>query len=265
MAAITPQLVKELRDKTDAGMMECKKALTQTNGDIEAAVDILRKAGIAKSVNRADRATKEGKVFIAVDGNQAVAIEVLCETDFVANNEKFLEYGRSAARKILAATEGDGDISEAAQKMEETELAALFAKFGEKMTLRRALRYVSNGRIAFYLHAGGKIGVMVDIEGEIDDEGANNVCLQIAAFNPLFVTSGQIPADQIAHEREIAVAQLAGKPANIIDKIVDGKLAKWYEEICLVNQKWIMDDKTSFGKLYPKASVKRFIRWAVGQ
>lgn len=265
MAAITPQLVKELRDKTDAGMGECKKALVQTNGDLEAAVDILRKAGIAKSVNRADRATKEGKIFVAMNGKEALAVELLCETDFVANNDKFKEFGRTMAARILANTTGDGDVTEAAQKMEETELAALFSKFGEKMTLRRAIRYISEGRIASYLHMGGKIGVLVDIAGEIDDEGANNVCLQVAAFNPLYVTSDQIPADLVAHEREIAVAQLEGKPANIIDKIVGGKLNKWYTEICLVDQPWIMDDKTTFGKLYPNANVKRFIRWAVGQ
>ena len=144
MAAITPQMVKELRDKTDAGMGECKKALIEANGDIDAAVDILRKAGIAKSAHRADRATAEGKIFVAVDGNQALMLEVCCETDFVANNEKFLEYGNGAAKKILANTTGDGDVTEAAQKSEETELAALFSKFGEKMIIRRALRYTTD-------------------------------------------------------------------------------------------------------------------------
>ena len=146
MAAITPQMVKELRDKTDAGMGECKKALIEANGDIEAAVDILRKAGIAKSAHRADRATAEGKIFVAVDGNQALMLEVCCETDFVANNEKFLEYGNGAAKKILANTTGDGDVTEAARKSEETELAALFSKFGEKMIIRRALRFPVVGK-----------------------------------------------------------------------------------------------------------------------
>lgn len=264
MATITPQLVKELRDKTDAGMGECKKALIETNGDIDAAVDYLRKAGIAKSVKRADRATKEGKVFVATSGNKAVIIEVLCETDFVANNEKFLDYGNSAAAKILANTAGDGDITETAQKMEETELAALFAKFGEKMILRRAYRYESTGRISYYLH-GGKIGVMVDIQGEIDDEGANDVCLQIAAFDPKYITSSMVAQDEIEHEKEIAKAQLVGKPENIIEKIIAGKIDKWYEEICLDRQHWIKDDKTCFAKLYPNAKVTRFLRWAVGQ
>ena len=165
MAAITPQMVKELRDKTDAGMGECKKALIEANGDIEAAVDILRKAGIAKSAHRADRATAEGKIFVAVDGNQALMLEVCCETDFVANNEKFLEYGNGAAKKILANTTGDGDVTEAAQKSEETELAALFSKFGEKMIIRRALRYTTDQKIAYYIHFNGKIGVLLDIGG----------------------------------------------------------------------------------------------------
>ncbi|MBR4255056.1 MAG: elongation factor Ts [Lentisphaeria bacterium] len=267
MAAITPQMVKELRDKTDAGMGECKKALIEANGDIEAAVDILRKAGIAKSAHRADRATAEGKIFVAVDGNQALMLEVCCETDFVANNEKFLEYGNGAAKKILANTTGDGDVTEAAQKSEETELAALFSKFGEKMIIRRALRYTTDQKIAYYIHFNGKIGVLLDIGGEIDEAGIKNTCLQICASSPQYVNSSEVPAEAIAHEKEIATAQLkeSGKPENIIEKIVAGKINSWYGEICLVNQPWILDNKTTFGKLFPKATVKRFARWAVGQ
>ena len=267
MAAITPQMVKELRDKTDAGMGECKKALIEANGDIEAAVDILRKAGIAKSAHRADRATAEGKIFVAVDGNQALMIEVCCETDFVANNEKFLEYGNGAAKKILANTTGDGDVTEAAQKSEETELAALFSKFGEKMIIRRALRYTTDQKIAYYIHFNGKIGVLLDIGGEIDEAGIKNTCLQICASSPQYVNSSEVPVEAINHEKEIATAQLkeSGKPENIIEKIVAGKINAWYGEICLVNQPWILDNKTTFGKLFPKATVKRFARWAVGQ
>ena len=237
MAAITPQMVKELRDKTDAGMGECKKALIEANGDIEAAVDILRKAGIAKSAHRADRATAEGKIFVAVDGNQALMLEVCCETDFVANNEKFLEYGNGAAKKILANTTGD------------------------------ALRYTTDQKIAYYIHFNGKIGVLLDIGGEIDEAGIKNTCLQICASSPQYVNSSEVPAEAIAHEKEIATAQLkeSGKPENIIEKIVAGKINSWYGEICLVNQPWILDNKTTFGKLFPKATVKRFARWAVGQ
>ena len=264
MAAITPQLVKELRDKTDAGMGECKKALVECGGDLEAAVDYLRKAGIAKSVRRSDRATKEGKVFALVEGGKAVMLEILCETDFVANNEKFRAFGNEAAKRILDATSGSGDITEAAQKMEEEELAALFAKFGEKMILSRAVRMESDGLIGNYLHLGGKIGVLVELEGKANAEIAKNVCLQIAAFNPLYITSKDIPEEAIAHEREIAKAQLSGKPENIIDKIVIGKLSKWYSEVSPVNPPWTLADKTCFATLSPPVPAKTFIRCGVG-
>ena len=199
MAAITAQMVKELRDKTDAGMGECKKALVETDGNMEAAIDYLRKAGIAKAENRAEKATKEGKVFVAVDGGNAVMLEILCETDFVANNEKFIEYLEKAGKNILANTTGNGDVTEKALELESEELAALFTKFGEKMILRRALRYETAGGIAYYLHGGGKVGVMVEAEGEYDAELLKNVCLHIAAFSPRFICSCEVPAEMIEH------------------------------------------------------------------
>ena len=152
MAEITAKMVKELRDKTDAGMMDCKKALAETNGDMEAAVEYLRKSGMAKAEKRADKATKEGKIFAVVEGSRAVMLEILCETDFVASNEKFYDYVKQAASRVLAGTSGDGDVTAAAQAIEADELAALFVKFGEKMVLRRALRYESAGAIGVYLH-----------------------------------------------------------------------------------------------------------------
>lgn len=267
MAAITAQMVKELRDKTDAGMGECKKALVETDGNMEAAIDYLRKAGIAKAENRAEKATKEGKIFVAVDGSNAVMLEVLCETDFVANNEKFIEYLEKAGKNILANTTGNGDVTEKALELEAEELAALFTKFGEKMILRRALRYETAGGIAYYLHGGGKVGVMVDAEGEYDAELLKNVCLHIAAFSPRFICSCEVPAEMIEHEKEIGRAQLLeqGKPEAMIDKILPGKINKWYTEICLNDQPWIHDDKSSLKKLFPNLKIKRFARWAVGQ
>lgn len=267
MAVITPQMVKELRDKTDAGMGDCKKALVECNGDISAAVDFLRKAGIAKSEKRADRATKEGKVFVAADGNKAVIIEVLCETDFVANNEKFVDYVHTAAANILANTSGSGDITDAAQKLEAENLAALFSKFGEKMTLRRAVRFETAGALSYYIHGGGKVGVVVVAEGETDADTLKNVCLHIAAYSPRFLDESQVPAEVIEHEKEIGRAQLLeqGKKPEMIDKILPGKINKWYTEVCLVNQPWIHDDKTCLKKLFPKLQIKQFVRWAVGQ
>lgn len=267
MAAITAQMVKELRDKTDAGMSECKKALVETDGDINAAVDYLRKTGIAKSENRADKATKEGKVCVALDGGKAVMVEVLCETDFVAQNDKFIEFVQGVARHVLANTTGNGDVSEAAQKLEAEEMAAVFTKFGEKMVLRRALRYETDGKIAYYLHGGGRVGVMIDAAGEFDDELLKNICLHIAAFSPKFVCSCEVPADAVEHEKEIGRALLLeqGKKPEMIDKILPGKINKWYSEVCLLDQPWIHDDKSSLKKLFPKVQVKRFARWAVGQ
>lgn len=267
MPVITAQLVKELRDKTDAGMGDCKKALVETNGDLNAAVDYLRKAGIAKAGNRADRATKEGKIIVAKNGGNAVMIEILCETDFVANNEKFTEYARTAAENILAKTGGNGDITEAAQQLEAENLAALFSKFGEKMVLRRALRYESAGATAFYIHGGGKVGVLIDAEGGFDAELLKNVCLHIAAYSPRYLCANDVPGDVLEHEKEIGRAQLVeqGKKPELIEKILPGKINKWYSEVCLADQPWIHDDKSCLKKLFPQLQIKRFARWAVGQ
>ena len=267
MAAITAQLVKELRDKTDAGMGECKKALVECDGNLEAAVDYLRKAGIAKAENRADKATKEGKIYVAIDGGNAVMLEILCETDFVANNDKFIEYVEKAGKNILANTTGNGDVTAKAQELEAEELSALFTKFGEKMVLRRVLRYETAGGVASYIHGGGKVGVMVEAEGEYDAETLKNVCLHIAAYSPLYVQASEVPESAIEHEKEIGRAQLLeqGKPENMIEKILIGKINKWYEEVCLIDQAWIHDDKSSLKKLYPNLKIKRFARWTVGQ
>lgn len=266
MAAITAAMVKELRDKTDAGMMDCKKALTETNGDMEAAVEFLRKSGMAKAEKRADKATKEGKVFAAVDGSKAVMIEVLCETDFVAKNEKFYDYVKEAAARVLAGTTGEGDVTAKAQEIENDKLAELFVKFGEKMVLRRALRYeIPGGTVASYMHGEGKIGIMIEAEGCDDAALLKDVCMHIAAFSPAYIVPADVPAEAIAKEKEIAAAQLAGKPANMIEKILTGKINKWYSEVCLMQRPWIHDDKTCLAKLAPKLVIKKFARWTVGQ
>ena len=263
--AITAAMVKELRDKTDAGMMDCKKALTEANGDMEAAVELLRKSGMTKAEKRADKVTKEGKIFAVVNGKNAVMIEINCETDFVAGNEKFFDFVQEAAARVLAGTNGEGDITAQAQGLEDRNLAELFVKFGEKMVLRRALRYEGTGTVYAYMHGNGRFGVMVEVEGTEDTELLKHICMHIAAFSPEFITSKDIPEARIAKEKEIAAAQLQGKPDNMIEKILIGKINKWYSEVCLMNQPWILDDKTSLAKLAPGITVKRFARWAVGQ
>jgi len=265
MAAITAAMVKELRDKTDAGMMDCKKALTETNGDMEAAVEFLRKSGMAKAEKRADKVTKEGKIFAAVNGNKAVMVEILCETDFVAKNEKFYDYVKEAAARILAGTSGEGDVTAKAQEIENDKLAELFVKFGEKMVLRRALRYESAGLVGSYMHGEGKIGIMIDVEGCDKPELLKDICMHIAAFSPAYIIPEDVPAEIVQKEKDIAAAQLAGKPANMIEKILIGKINKWYSEVCLMRQPWIHDDKTSLAKLAPGLKVKKFARWVVGQ
>ena len=266
--AITAAMVKELRDKTDAGMMDCKKALTETNGDMEAAVELLRKSGMTKAEKRADKVTKEGKVFAFVDGKNAVMLEINCETDFVAGNEKFFDFVKEAAARVLAGTTGDGDITEKAQELENGNLAELFVKFGEKMVLRRAVRYeAAAGNLVAYMHGNGRLGVLVEVEGSDDAELLKDICMHITAFSPEFITSKDIPQERVEKEKEIASAQLIaeGKPAAMIEKILVGKINKWYGEVCLMNQPWIRDDKSSLAKIAPAVTVKRFARWGVGQ
>ncbi len=261
---ITADVVKKLRDMTGAGMMDCKRALTEAQGDMEKAVDVLRKSGIAKAEKKSGRATKEGKVVCRVEGGKGAMVEVLCETDFVAKTDKFNNYLDELLNRVLA-TEGDGCVTEKVQAQENAGLVAMIATIGENMQIRRAARWTSSDKLATYIHMMGRIGVMVEVAGDADEELLKNICMHIAAFNPSFIDRNAVSEEKIAHEKEIAAAQLAGKPANMIDKIVMGKINKWFSEVCLMNQPWIMDDKTSLSKLHPNLTVKRFLRWEIGE
>ncbi len=265
MANITAQIVKELRDKTGAGMMDCKKALVETDGDLSAALDVLRKSGIAKAEKKSGRATKEGKIVSSISGTTGVLIEALCETDFVATNDIFIEYVDGVAAKV-ADMPNNGDLSVEVAEMEKDALTDLIAKIGENMQIRRALRWESKGKCASYLHMGGRIGVMVDVEGDIpDEETLNALCMHIAAFKPDYISPEDISDEVIAKEKEIAAGQVAGKPAEIMDKIVTGKINKWYTEVCLTRQPWIKDDKQSVEKANSGLIIKRFVRWEIGE
>jgi elongation factor Ts len=262
--AISASLVKELRDKTGAGMMDCKKALVKADGDLDAALDELRKSGIAKAEKKSGRTTKEGKIITSIiDGKGAMA-EVLCETDFAATNEKFVNFVTNVATRALEV-DAEGDISKTVQAAENDGLVNMIAIIGENMQIRRIEKWNTNGKIASYLHQGGRIGVMVDVEGECDDEFLNDLCMHIAAFNPQYVSQHDIDETAIAKEKEIAAAQMQGKPAEIIGKIVAGKINKWFSEVCLIKQPWIKDDKSCMEKVNPKAIVKRFVRWSIGE
>lgn len=263
MATITAGMVKDLRDKTGAGMMDCKKALVEADGDMENALDFLRKSGIAKAAKKASRSATEGLIAIDIRDGAAAAVEALCETDFVAKNEKFVDFaGRVAASAVGMAA--DGDVSEAVNALYANELTEMVARIGENQQIRRAVRW-HGAQYGSYLHGGGKIGVLVEFEGKADADLVSDICMHIAAFSPRFVDKGDVSEAEIAKEREIAAAQVVGKPENIIDKIVAGKISKWYSDVCLMHQPWLRDDKSSLAKVAPNLKVKRFIRWAVGE
>ncbi len=262
---ITADMVKQLRDKTGAGMMDCKKALVNANGDMDGAIDFLRKSGVAKAEKKSGRATTNGKALAAVAPGKSSLVEILIETDFAANTDRFTDYVKAVAENALNVA-GDGDVTEAVNEAEKSELVNKIAIIGENMQIRRAVKWeCGDNKVGVYLHQGGRVSVMAEVEGDADAELLNDICMHIAAFRPPYVISAEIPAEAIEHERSIAAAQLAGKPANMIEKILDGKINKWYSEVCLMNQPWIKDDKTSLGKLHPNIKVKRFVRWEVGE
>ena len=262
MSEVSPQLVRDLRDKTGAGMMECKRALVEAKGNLEDAVDVLRKSGIAKAEKKSDRCVKEGSIVSKVTTEAGAMAEVLCETDFVAKNDKFKAYSLEIAEKVLALN-ASGDVSEKINEFEKQNLVSMIATTGENLQVRRAVRWA--GKCASYLHMGGRIGVMIQYEGEASQSELTDICMHIAAFNPTFVSSEEISASVIEKEKEIHTAQLVGKPAQMIEGILKGKLAKWFKEVCLNDQPWMRDDKISVKQANPKVSVKKFVRWQVGE
>ena len=261
---ISASVVKELREKTGAGMMDCKRALVEAGGDIETAIDNLRKSGIAKAEKKSGRATKEGKIISLIKDGKAVMLETLCETDFVATNEKFNNYINSVAERALGL-DGDGCVSEQVQAAESESLVGMISTIGENMQLRRCAKWNVSGTVSSYLHMGGRIGVLVEVAGEASDELMNEIGMHIAAFKPQYICSKCVPAETIEREREVARGQLAGKPENIMEKMIEGKIGKYYTEVCLIDQPWIMDNKTTLGKLHSGVKVLRFLRWEVGE
>ena len=268
MAAITAKMVSELREKTGAGMMDCKKALVAADGDMELAIDNLRKSGVAKAEKKSGRATEQGKVWTRIGDGEAAIVEMLCETDFAAKTPKFaglVEAMLDGALKIAA----DGDIAAALNEQEKDIITSHIATIGENMSLRRAVKWQGAGsKFASYQHMDGRVSVLVEVEGEDDPEFLNDLCLHIAAFSPRYISSADVPAEVVQKEKEIAAAadpKLANKPAEMLDKILAGKINRFYIENCLENQAWVKDDKTSLKKLKPALKVKRFVRWAIGE
>ena len=274
MAQITASLVKELRERTGAGMMDCKKALTQTDGNIEAAIDYLRENGIAKAAKKADRIAAEGLSYIEVKGNKAVILEINSETDFVAKNEKFVALVKNVANAILAAE--PKSLEEALQVQAEggTVEAVInegIATIGEKLSLRRFEVVSKTDADAFgaYSHMGGRIGVLTLIEGSTDEQAAKDVAMHIAALAPRYLDESEVPADVLEHEKKVLTEQALneGKPANIVEKMIVGRINKFLEEITVVKQKFVKDDSLTVEKFVASKGGKlaKFVRYEVGE
>ena len=272
--AITAALVKELRERTQAGMMECKKALTETNGDIEAAIEYMRKAGLAKADKKAGRTAAEGAIIIRTsdDGKSAAMVEVNCETDFVTKGDDFQNFADAVGDLALKAMPADIDALQGTelsggQTVSDT-AKALVAKIGENINVRRCFSMqASEGMVGSYLH-GNRIGVLVAMQGGNADL-AKDVAMHIAASKPVCVSADDVPAELIEKEREIYSAQAAesGKPADIIEKMVNGRISKFLKEITLMGQGFVKDPDTTIEKLLKNAgaSVTAFQRFEVGE
>jgi elongation factor Ts len=274
-AVIDAQTVKTLREKTNAGLMECKRALAEANGDMEAAIDILRKKGAASAAKKADREAREGLIAQAIAGAKTgVLIEVNCETDFVAKNDQFKAFCDDLAKKLVSDPNVD---------LEPDRVAAV-QKIGENIQIRRRERIEvkDNGLVAAYIHTGGKVGVLVEVGAEKAETASNeqfkqlvrDITLQIAAANPICINREQVPADLVARERAIYADQVpADKPPQVVEKIIDGKMSKFYSGVCLTEQAFIKNPDQTIRQLLEekakalgeKLTIRRFIRYMVGE
>ncbi|CBK74780.1 translation elongation factor Ts (EF-Ts) [Butyrivibrio fibrisolvens 16/4] len=290
MAAITAAMVKDLREQSGAGMMDCKKALAECDGDMDAAFELLRKNGAAKAEKKASRIAAEGICKVVVEGNTAVILEVNSETDFVAKNEKFQTYVEKVATQILKSDVTTIDELLAEKWAEDSSKTVndvhveMVATIGEKLSLRRFEKVVSDGFVVSYTHGGGRIGVIVDMAGAESDaakEAATNLAMQIAALNPKYVSRDEVSADYIAHEKEILLAQIMNdpkesqKPEKVINGMIEGRVSKELKEICLLDQVYVKaeDGKQTVAKYLEEVSkatgselsIKRFVRFETGE
>lgn len=276
MAEITAKLVKELRDRTGAGMMDCKKALGETNGDIEKAIDLLREKGIAKAAKKSGRTAAEGLIFdgVSVDNKTAVVLEFNSETDFVAKNDEFKALGAKMVEIALRPeikTVEDLKAAEIDGVTVETTITNLIAKIGENMSLRRFEKVTTEGFVTTYNHLGGKLGVIVEMTGEATEANvtkAKDIAMHVAAMDPKYVDRSVVTTDDLDREREISRKQLEaeGKPAQIIEKILVGKMNKFYEESCLVDQIFVKaENKETVAEYAGDIKVVSFARYKVGE
>ena len=290
MANITAALVKELRERTNAGMMDCKKALIATEGDMDKAIDWLREKGLAQAAKKAGRIAAEGAVvqYITEDGSVGVVVEVNCETDFVANTDNFKSFANSVAKHIALANPADLEALNAqafcddASKTIADMISDATVAIGEKISIRRFVRYETSGMVSSYIHMGGKVGVLVEVAtdatgkaSEAVAELAHDLCLQIAAAKPEAVRREEVNSENLDKEREIyrAKALESGKPEKIVDKIVEGQIEKYYKEICLLEQLFVKDGDKTIKQLIAEVSkavgapidVVRYVRFERGE
>lgn len=279
MAEITAAMVQELREATNVGMMECKRALVEAGGDKEKAIRLLRERGVAIAAKKASRAANQGLIGAAIrgGGKAGTLIEINCETDFVAKNENFQKFVKGLAEKALDME--DNTIGTVAKD----DMAAKIAEIGENLIAKRNLRFTlqGSGLVATYIHLNGKLGVMIEVGCGKDASASNSavqelvkdLTLHIAACSPKYLKRDQVTPDVIAAEREIYAKQVTGKPANIVDKIVDGKMGKFYSQICLIEQGFVKDPDTSITQLLEAKgkevgdtlTIRRFVRWQIGE
>ena len=278
--AFTAKDVQALREKTGCGMMDCKKALSATDGDFDKAVDFLREKGLATAQKKAGRIASEGLVDILVEGNIGAMVEVNSETDFVAKNAEFQTFVKNVARQVIAVNPADTEalleskfIDDGSVTIKDM-LTEKIAKIGENMNVRRFARF--EGNVVGYVHMAGRIGVMVKVEGEMTDaakEAAKDAAMQIAALNPLYLSKDTVPAEDVEKEKAIIIAQIkedpknASKPDQIIEKMVGGKINKFYEQNCLLQQAFVKDDSVKVEKYLADNGIKLvdFVRFEKGE
>lgn len=279
---ITPAMIKELRDRTGVGMGKCKEALEEAKGDMELAISNLRKAGMATAVKKEGRATNEGMIGFADNAKTIAIVEVNAETDFVVKNDRFKQFLDHIAAEVAATNPSSLEAFLNQKYSKEPALtidqyrATIVQTIGENIQIRRliTLQKNSNKSIGVYSHLGGKIVTVVEIEGSGSEEAlAKDIAMHVAAAAPEYLTPEQVPSHVIEHEKEIAKSQIHGKPANIVDKIVEGKMNAYYDQACLVKQKYIRDDSLTIHDLVAQKAkqtgkplkITNFIRWSVGQ
>jgi elongation factor Ts len=271
MANISAAMVRDLREKTGAGMMDCKKALNETNGDMQKAIDYLREKGIAKAAKKSGRIAAEGAcaAYVSEDGKVGAVVEINCETDFTANNSDFRALVKKITEHVAKANPADLDALNASVVEGKKTVADLVteatATIGEKISIRRFVRYAGE-KVVSYIHMGGKIGVLVELSGGTDELG-KDVAMQIAASNPSAIDRDSVDAAELEHEKEVLRKQALeeGKPEKIVDKMVEGRINKFYKEVCLIEQIFVKDNEKTVKDILGKVKVLNFTRYQLGE